>query len=256
MSTANRDVIWGQGDIVAFPHGDRHSEGDGEAEPVPLATLVPRLPWQELPVIRHGGNGERTHVICVYLRFDPLLFEPFLASLPRLLVVRHDRGRSSQWLDANLRYLVEEAAKSQPGTAGMIARLTELVFIEMLRLHMARMRDEEVGWFAALNDRYVSRALDSFHRRPADPWTVETLAREVGLSRSALVRRFDRLLGMSPIHYLTIWRLRLAAQALRTGRDSVAAIAEQVGYASEEGFSRAFKRCFGSSPAAWRQSQD
>jgi AraC-like DNA-binding protein len=105
------------------------------------------------------------------------------------------------------------------------------------------------------HDRYTCRALKALHARPFVQWTVETLAREVGLSRSALVRRFHRLLGMSPIRYLSKWRLHLAAQALREDRENIAAIAEQVGYGSEEAFGRAFTRCFGSSPAAWRKSQ-
>jgi AraC family transcriptional regulator, alkane utilization regulator len=136
-----------------------------------------------------------------------------------------------------------------------LARLTELLFIEMLRLQMAQLREEDLGWLAALNDRYTYRALNLFHSGPADRWTVETLAREVGLSRSALVRRLGLMLNMSPIRYLATWRLHLAAQALREGSNPIAAIADKVGYESEEGFSRAFKRYFGTAPAAWRQSQ-
>jgi AraC family transcriptional regulator, alkane utilization regulator len=137
----------------------------------------------------------------------------------------------------------------------MMARLTELLFIEMLRNQMAQLRDEDVGWLAALNDRCAYRALNLFHSRPADPWTVETLAREIGVSRSALMRRFHRYLNMSPIRYLAAWRLHLAAQALRDSNDPIALVAEGVGYESEEGFSRAFKRYFGAAPAAWRQAQ-
>jgi AraC-like DNA-binding protein len=171
------------------------------------------------------------------------------------MIVRRDQGPSGQWFDANMRYLVGEAVRGRPGTSCMMARLTELLFIEMLRLNMAKLRDEDVGWLAALNDRHTCRALNLFHSRPADPWTVEVLAREVGLSRSALVRRFDRLLDMSPIRYLTTWRFHLAAQVLREGSDQVATVADRVGYESEEGFSRALKRYFGVAPAAWRQSQ-
>jgi AraC family transcriptional regulator, alkane utilization regulator len=135
-----------------------------------------------------------------------------------------------------------------------MARLTELLFIEMLRRYMAQLHEEDVGWLAALKDRHTCRALTALHARPTEPWTVETLASEVGLSRSALVRRFDRLLAMSPMRYLATWRLHLAARALRDGTENIAAIAWQSGYGSEEAFSRAFKRCFGTSPAAWRRS--
>ena len=243
------------GDIVGFPHGHAHRMGSGKAELIPIASLFPALPWMDLPVVAHGGTGERTHIVCVYLRCDHLSFEPFLASLPKLIIVRRDQGPSGQWFDANMRYLVAEAVRARPGTSCMMARLTELLFIEMLRLQMAQLREADVGWLAALNDRYTYRALNLFHSRPADRWTVETLAREVGLSRSALVRRFDRMLNMSPIRYLATWRLHLAAQALREGSNPIAAIADEVGYESEEGFSRAFKRYFGAAPAAWRQSR-
>ena len=195
------------GDIVGFPHGHPHRLGSGKAELIPIASLFPALPWMDLPVVAHGGTGERTHIVCVYLRCDLLSFEPFLASLPNLIIVRRDQGPSGQWFDANMRYLVAEAVRARPGTSCMMARLTELLFIEMLRLQMAQLREEDVGWLAALNDRYTYRALNLFHSRPADRWTVETLAREVGLSRSALVRRFDRMLNMSPIRYLATWRL-------------------------------------------------
>ena len=137
-----------------------------------------------------------------------------------------------------MRYLVPEAVRARPGTSGMTARLTELLFIEMLRLQMAQFSVEHVGWLAALNDRYTYRALNLFHSRPADRWTVETLAREVGLSRSALVRRFGRMLNMSPIRYLATCAFHLAAQALREDSNPIAAIADEVGYELEEGFSR------------------
>jgi AraC-like DNA-binding protein len=244
-----------EGDVVGFPHGHAHRMGSGAVEPVPIASLFPPAPWAELPVLTHGGNGERTRVVCIYLHCDLLLFGPFLASLPTLLVVRHEEGPSGQWFDANVRYLVAEAVRGRPGASCLMARLTELLFIEILRRHMAQLRDQDVGWLAALNDRRICRALNAFHTRPAEPWTIEMLAREAGLSRSALLRRFQRLLSMSPIRYLATWRLHLAAQAVRDGSEAVATIAEQAGFGSEEAFSRAFKRCFGSSPSAWRRSR-
>jgi AraC-like DNA-binding protein len=241
-----------EGDIVGFPHGHAHRMGNGAVELVPIASLFPPPPWMHLPVLTHGGRGELTRILCIYLHCDLLLFDPFLASLPTVLVVRRDAGPAGQWFDANVRYLVSEAFKSRPGTSCMMARLTELLFIEILRRCMAELRDEDVGWLAALKDRYLCRALTAFHTRPTEQWTVQMLAHEVGLSRSALIRRFEVLLDMSPIRYLATWRLHLAAHALRDGRP-IATIAEEAGYGSTEAFSRAFKRCFGTSPAAWRQ---
>jgi AraC-like DNA-binding protein len=244
-----------QGDIVGFPHGEAHRMGNGVAEPIALPSLLPPPPWTEPPVLHHGGSGARTQIVCTYLRSDPLLFPPFLASLPSLLIVRGEAGPRGAWFTASMRYLVDQAVKGGPGTACVTARLTELLFVEMLRRHMTRLGEEDVGWFAALNDRHAGRALASLHRRPAAPWTVATVAHAAGLSRSALMRRFDRLLGMSPMRYLAAWRLHLAAQALGDGEASVAAVAAEVGYGSEEGFSRAFKRQFGAAPATWRQAR-
>ncbi|GLQ53685.1 AraC family transcriptional regulator [Devosia nitrariae] len=244
-----------EGDIVGLPHGHAHRMGSGEVELVPIASLFPPAPWAELPVLIHGGDGAPTRIVCIYLHCDLLLFGPFLASLPTLLVVRREEGPSGQWFDANMRYLVAEAVRGRPGASCLMARLTELLFIEILRRYMAQLRAEDVGWLAALNDRYACRALNAFHSRPAESWTVEMLAREAGLSRSALVRRFHRLLSMSPIRYVATWRLHLAAQAVRDGSETIATIAEQAGFGSEEAFSRAFKRCFGSSPSAWRRSR-
>lgn len=243
-----------EGDIVGFPHGHAHRMGSGEVEPVPLASLFPPAPWAELPVLVHGGDGAPTRIVCIYLHCDLLLFGPFLASLPTLLVVRRQEGSPGQWFEANTRYLVAEAAQGRPGGSCLMARLTELLFIEILRRYMTQLREEDIGWLAALNDRNTCRALNAFHSRPAEVWTVEMLAREAGLSRSALVRRFHRLLCLSPMRYVATWRLHLAAQAVRDGSETFAMIAEQAGFGSEEAFSRAFKRCFGSSPSAWRRS--
>lgn len=245
--------VLNEGDIVGFPHGHGHRMGSGEIERVPIESLFPPPPWTRLPVLTHGGTGALTRVVCIYLHCDLFLFEPFLASLPTVLVIRRDRGVAAQWFDANVRFLVSEAVTSRPGASCMMARLTELLFIEMLRRYMAELREGDVGWLAALKDRHLCRALTAFHTRPTEQWTVEMLAREARLSRSALVRRFGRQLSMSPIRYLATWRLHLAAQALHNGNETIAAIAEHTGYGSEEAFSRAFKRSFGASPAAWRQ---
>jgi AraC family transcriptional regulator, alkane utilization regulator len=243
-----------EGDIVGFPHGHAHRMGNGRVDLVPIASLFPPPPWRELPVLRHGGTGALTRVLCIYLRCDLLLFGPFLAGLPEVLVIRRDDGASGQWFNANMRYLVDEATRGKPGASCLMARLTELLFIEMLRRHMAQLRPEDGGWLAALKDRHICRSLTALHLRPSEAWSVEALAREAGLSRSALIRRFDRLLAISPMRYLATWRLHLAAQALRDGTENIASVAWQSGYGSEEAFSRAFKRCFGASPAVWRRS--
>lgn len=245
-----------EGDVVGFPQGHAHRMGNGSgAAPFPVVGFFPPAPWAAVPTIRRLGEGEVTRIVCVYLRCDELLFNPFLAGLPPLLLLRAGQGPASAWIDANVRYIVAEAAQARAGSACMMARLTELLFVEILRLHIAGLDRRDVGWLAALEDRYLRRALQAFHGRPERPWSAAALAREVGLSRSALDQRFRRRLGVSPMRYLASWRFQLAAQALLTGEERLATIAARVGYGSEEAFSRAFKRATGSSPAAWRRGR-
>ncbi len=243
-----------QGDVVGFPHGHAHTMGAGDgATCVPIASLFPPQPWRELPVLRQGDTGALTRIVCVYLHCDDLVFNPLLDGLPEVLVARPGPDGSAQWLNTNLRYLIAEANRGTAGSACLLARMTELLFIEILRLHLAGLGEMDVGWLAALKDPQVSRVLHLFHSEPARAWAKPALARQVGLSRSALDDRFRKLLGTSPGRYLTKWRLQLAAQALRHGRAGVGQIAADVGYGSEEAFSRAFKRFTGSSPAVWRR---
>jgi AraC-like DNA-binding protein len=244
-----------EGDMVAFPLGHSHRMGAGDVDaPVPIATLFPPQPWVELPILRHGGNGDITRIVCVYLRCDELPFNPVLSSLPNVLIVRR-QDEATQWTDATVRYIVHETTNGGAGGAGLIARLTELLFIEILRRHIGETRDEDTGWLAALHDRHLAQALLAFHTRPDHNWTVAALARHVGLSRSALVGRFHRLLALTPMSYLTLWRLQLAAQALRNSDAGIAAVAAEVGYGSEAAFSRAFKRHTGVPPSAWRRGK-
>ena len=164
------------------------------------------------------------------------------------------RGSSASWLESSLRFATEEAASAHAGRATVLAKLSELLFVEAVRRYVDTMPDDRKGWLAGLRDRLVARALALMHARPAHPWTVEDLARQVGMSRSALAQRFADLLGVPPMQYLAQWRLQLAALQLRASDRPLARIAEDVGYESEAAFNRAFKREFGAPPATWRRS--
>lgn len=243
-----------QGDVVCFPHGHPHKMGTGDAlQCVPVAALFPPRPWAELPVLRHGGEGGATRIVCVYLRCDDLLVNPLLDSLPPMLVARPSQGNTVQWMNTNLHYLITEANHGNAGTSCLLARMTELLFIEMLRIHLAELEEQDTGWLAALKDRHVCRVLHLFHSNPSHHWQTAELAKEVGLSKSALNERFRQLLGTSPGRYLATWRLQLAAQALEQTHQNVGQIAGRVGFGSEEAFSRAFKRFTGDPPASWRK---
>jgi AraC-like DNA-binding protein len=152
-----------------------------------------------------------------------------------------------------LQNALSEAASPRAGTTTLLTRLTELMFVEVLRNFMESLPEEQTGWFAGLRDPYVGRALQRLHAEPDRDWTVDELGRAVGLSRSALVDRFKALIGQPPMTYLTNWRIQLATQLLRDTHASVASIGSQVGYASEAAFNRAFRRVVGQPPAAWRR---
>jgi len=202
-----------------------------------------------------GGGGARTRMVCGFLASDEVLSNPLLASLPRLFKVDVRSGTGSAWLESSLRFAVEEAAVSRAGSATVLSRLSELLFVEAVRRCIDTLPEGEKNWLAGLRDRFVGRALSLLHARPAYAWTVDELAGKVGLSRSALAQRFSDFLGQPPMQYLARWRLQIAAQQLRDGEMSLADVAEHVGYDSEAAFNRAFKREFGMPPASWRRGE-
>jgi AraC-like DNA-binding protein len=241
------------GDVVVLPYGDANAFGSWEcADPVPIATLMPPLPWTEFPHVRYGGEGELTQIVCGYLRGDALLFDPVLRALPPVFVVHPPSGPAAAWVAACIEYAL--SASHPPAVAAVTgSRLSELLFTEVLRLYLTQEPDAQVtGWLAAVRDPIVGQALSLLHADPARDWTVSSLARSVAVSRTVLAERFLLLLGRPPIRYLTEWRLNLATGLLRSTDLPVAQIAPRVGYTSEQAFSRAFKRAFGKSPSYWR----
>jgi transcriptional regulator GlxA family with amidase domain len=158
-------------------------------------------------------------------------------------------------MENSILHLVEEAASGQAGSEAMLAKLSEALFVDTLRRYMAGLPEQEIGWLAGARDPVVGKSLSLLHHKAQHPWTIAELAKEVGLSRSALVERFTRYLSEPPMAYLIRWRLQLAARALAATSRSVAEIAFDVGYESEAAFNRAFKREFGSPPARYRREQ-
>jgi AraC-like DNA-binding protein len=189
------------------------------------------------------------------LACDDTLSNPLLASLPRLFKIDMRQDPRAAWLESSLKFAAAEAAHSRAGGTIVLARLSELLFVEAVRSCIEALPAHQTGWLAGVRDRYVGRALSLLHAHSVHPWTVDELARKVGLSRSALAQRFTDLLGQPPMQYLARWRLQIAAQELLIGRKSLAAVAEQIGYESEAAFSRAFRREFGMPPAGWRKSK-
>jgi AraC family transcriptional regulator, alkane utilization regulator len=248
---SGEEASLGPGEAVVLPYGGRHLMGNPSiAEPVPIARLLPPLPWHTPPVLRLRGGGEATRILCGYLHCEDLLFQPLLRALPPLIHVRPATPSGAEWLRASARYALEESSSWR--ASGLSARLPELLLVECLRQHMAALPPARTGWLAALRDPIAGQALSLLHGSPAEGWTVAQLARRVGTSRTVLGERFALLLGQPPMRYLAQWRLQLAAHFLRTTGETLPAIAGRVGYASEAAFSRAFKRGLGEPPASWR----
>lgn len=242
------------GEVVIFPHNDAHLMGSNVGLPPTRTRDVVRAPRGELWEIRHGGGGAPTRVICGFLGCDRLADNPLGATLPSVLRFDTRQGSAAAWIRSSFEFAAQEIAARRAGSEAVLAKMSELLFVEALRRHVETLPDEQTGWLAGLKDPHVSRALSLLHSRVAKDWTVDDLARDVGLSRSALADRFTRLLGEPPMRYLARWRIQVAAQELRRNGAPLARIAEQVGYESEAAFNRAFKRSFGVPPAAWRRN--
>lgn len=244
------------GDVIVLPQGETHVLGSSpDLSPVPAAPLLAQVATApgEVMTLAYGGDGAVTRIVCGFLAAQDIWRNPLLSALPRMFKVGM-RGSNRSWLESSLRFATEQAASTHAGSATVLAKLSELVFVEAVRCYVDSMPDDGKGWLAGLRDRFVARALALMHARPAHPWTVEDLAQKVGMSRSGFAQRFANLLGVPPMQYLTQWRLRLAAQQLRLAERPLVSVAEDVGYESEAAFNRAFKREFGIPPATWRRN--
>jgi AraC-like DNA-binding protein/mannose-6-phosphate isomerase-like protein (cupin superfamily) len=241
------------GDILLMPFADQHKLWNGRTAEMPLADDVVRAgPLRGIWNINHGGGGQETRMVCGFLESSEFLLTPVFRTLPPLLVDRAEDDQVSALIKSTVSQILALTEAAAPGSELMLGRLMELLFVEVLRRYAMRLPASATGWFAALNDPIVGRALQFVHRDPARRWTVDELAREAGTSRTVLAERFHAVLGQAPIEYVTCWRMQLAAERIRAGSGSLAAVAADVGYDSEAAFNRAFKRVTGVTPGRWR----
>jgi AraC-like DNA-binding protein len=248
-----RAIPLAAGDIIIVPHGDAHLMGNGPAvTPMDSSEHLRQVLAEGKMLSQFGGGGELTRLVCGYLTCDRQLSQVFLAGLPPLIKIHIRDNPSGRWIEDTLRYSVSHAETSGPGGAVVIAKLSEVLFVETLRRYIAKLPQAQTGWLAGVRDPEVGKALALLHKQPSHPWTIASLANEVGLSRSVLAERFRHYLSDTPMGYLTRWRLQLAAQVLASTSKSVAEVAGEVGYESEPSFNRAFKREFGVPPARFR----
>lgn len=245
------------GDAVIFVGGEGHymSSEPGQRS-TPDMGMYYRPKDRPLPFLLSelGGDGERSRFVCGYLGCDKRPFNPILSALPRLLHVKAS-GVGGQLTHNLIRVALQETERPRAGGETILSKLSELMFLQAVRQYIDSLPPESTGWLAALRDRHVGAALSLMHGRPAEPWTLDLLAREVGLSRSVFAERFGQVMGSPAMQYLSNWRLQLAAKLLEQQRLSIAQAAAEVGYESEAAFNRAFKKQVGVPPGAWRRAR-
>ncbi len=241
------------GEFILLPHNDTHVFGSDVRLPfTPVREFFRAPAGSSMVRVRSGGGGATTQMLCGFLGSD-IAFTPLLSALPPMMKLNMRSSASGAWIESSFRFAASEIAMGRMGSATVIAKLSELLFIEAINQYVASLPSERRGWLAGLRDAHIGHALALLHEKPMQTWTAEELAAQVGMSRSVFAERFTALVGESPIHYLAMWRMHVAAQRLRDGLESVAQVAFAVGYDSEAAFSRAFKRQFGESPGAWRR---
>jgi AraC-like DNA-binding protein len=243
-----------RGDFILLCRNDLHRVGsDLGLPPLPPESVMHKPDRHELIRIDFGkSDGVVTHIVCGFLATTARA-HPLLESLPPLLVAGMGGKPCAEWVDSSFRYAARAYAERQPGVQEILARLSELLFVEAVKDQIDRLTPEATGWLAALRDPPLARALTALHARVAHPWTTDQLAEEALLSRSTFAERFARTLGMPPMTYLTRWRMLSAAQRLRESPAPIARVAAEVGYESESTFSRAFAREMGMPPGRFRQ---
>lgn len=243
-----------RGDVIVFPQGDAHvvSSAPNMRGPAGL-DLFRRAATLPLPlaVSLDGNGGDRTKLVCGFIGCDARPFNPLLSALPRVMHV----PEQAAWIQQMMAVAVVESGAKSPGSEGMLARLSEMLFIAAVRQYLATLPEGSTGWLAGLRDEAIGRALQLLHDRVGEDWSLETLAKEAGLSRTVLAERFLHFVGVPPMRYLARWRMQLAASLLSAGSSSLAEIAGRVGYGSETALSRAFKREVGVAPTAWRDGE-
>jgi len=252
------------GDVVLLAPEARYCLVDNlSTQPVPCEELfhrekVPASHCDEeksCPIRVAGGGGVSTTLMSGAFYFEQGDDHPILALLPKVIHISREDQQATPWLKTTIHFLAHEASHREQGFDTAIVRLVDVLFIQIMRAWQAIQPSGEGGWFGALRDESIGKALGLIHREPQCPWTVESLGRAVGLSRSGFASRFQTLVGIPPLQYLTQWRMQIAANLLQQHKLSIGQIAFQVGYDSNASFNRAFKRTYQTTPGSWRKQQ-
>lgn len=243
------------GDLALVPHGEGHVLGSQPGVHAPgILELERELVSERYEILRHGGGGPPTSLVCGAVRFDHPAARNLVAALPEIIHVGSSSSPQPDWMQGTLRLMAAEARELRPGGEAVITRLGDILVIQAIRSWMATDPAARTGWLGALQDRQIGRAITLIHRDPARPWTLASLADEVAMSRSAFAARFTELVGEPAMSYVARWRMHLALDALTEQRATVAELANRLGYRSEAAFARAFKRIIGAPPGTIKRA--
>ena len=252
----DESVLLSEGDLVILPHGHSHTMTDHPDSPITrLEDLKPQQPVGNDGIFYSIGSGAVTTLVCGGLQLEDYTINPLYSILPTCIHIRGQNGQSSSWLQAIVKLVKFEANANRLEAEAVITRLSEILFIKAVHTYINSVNNGNDGWLGALKDPQIGQALALIQRRPDEPWTVESLASHVALSRSAFSAKFKQLVGEPPMHYITRVRLTKAAALLRTHPATLVEVATSIGYDSEVAFSKAFKRYFGITPGAYRQGR-
>lgn len=247
-------VRLGAGDIVLFPHGHAHVLLDAAATEQGIGhEFIPEQP-EAYGVVHHGSGMPTLDMLCGYFSFDRKGHSALVQALPPFIHIRgEDVGGDFPWLTSTMQFIDYETRHVRPGTAAVVGRLVEVLFIQILRNYIAT-AEAASGLLGAIADVRLGRALAALHDAPGEGWTLAGLAAEAGMSRSAFAARFLEQVGQTPMQYLTEWRMLRARTLLESSRRNLGDIAEACGYQSESSFSKAFKKQFGQPPGMVRRA--
>jgi AraC-like DNA-binding protein len=249
------DCLLRPGDLALVPHGEGHRLlSDRRARSAKLFDLPLELLSDRYQLLRHGGGGTPTTVICGVVRFDHPAAAQLLTLLPRRIKIDAWSSPEAEWIQSTLRFITAEARELRPGGETVITRLADILVIQAIRAWLADDASAQTGWLGALRDRQIGRAIALIHRNPGGDWTLESLAKAVGMSRSAFAARFTALVGEPAIQYLTRWKMNTALEWLKENDGALGELAGSLGYDSEAAFNRAFRRIVGTTPGAARRT--
>jgi AraC-like DNA-binding protein len=250
----HKPCILQPGDLALVPHGEGHRLASGAGNFGAKLFDLPRESVSErYEILRHGNGGAATSMICGAVRFDHPAAHHLVKLLPKFIHIEASSSRHLEWINSTLRFMAAEAGDLRPGAEAVITRLADILVIQTMRAWIERNPGGHTGWLGALLHRQIGRAISAIHRSPARPWTLESLALEAAMSRSAFAARFTEFVGEPAMHYVARWRMQLAATWLTEDDAPISALASRLGYESEAAFSRAFKRYIGRRPGSFRR---